>query len=239
MRFRRVSLFACVGLAACMSYLQAVRPPAPRTEFTIGIGGSVIVSRFVGGDTRIAIVGTDEPGIDIYADSSALATLADRAEARDSARTVEQSSRGGSVSMVRVGDAYDVQAVKSAQTIGVHFTVMKARTLLAMLRGLAREYPDPPLGIDRMPIAAPDNPRVLYPKSMRKSKKEGVVMINVLVDTTGLADSTSIQVVQSNDTAFTASVLRTIPRMHFLPALAGGRKVRETVSLSFAFALPR
>jgi TonB family protein len=236
---RRASLFACVGLAACMSFLQAARPPAPHTEFTFGIGGSVTVSRFVGGRTRIAIIGTEGPGIDMYVDSSALATLADRAEARDSAKIFEQSARGGSVWLGRIGDAYDVQAIQSAQTIGVHFTALQSPTLLAMLRGLPRVYPDPPLGIDRMPMALPDNPGVRYPRSLRGSQKEGTVILNVLIDTTGLADPSSIRVVQSNDTAFTAAVVESIRHMHFLPAMARGRKIRETVSLSYVFAWPR
>jgi TonB family protein len=236
---KRVSLVACAGLAACMSFLQAARPPAPHTEFIFGVGGSVTVSRFVGGRTRIAIIGTEGPSIDMYVDSSALATLADRAEARDSAKIVELSSRGGSVWLGRIGDAYDVQAIQSAQTIGVHFTALQSPTLLAMLRGLPKVYPDPPLGIDRMPMALPDNRVVRYPKSLRGSQKEGTVIVNVLIDTTGLADPSSIRVVQSNDTAFTASVIEAIRHTHFLPAMARGRKVRETVSLSYVFAWPR
>jgi TonB family protein len=236
---KRASLVACAGLAACMSFWQAARPPAPHTEFTFGIGGSVTVSRFVGGRTRIAIIGTEGPSIDVYVDSSALATLTDRAEARDSAKIFEQSARGGSVWLGRIGDAYDVQAIQSAQTIGVHFTALQSPTLLAMLRGLPRVYPDPPLGIDRMPMALPDNPGVRYPKSLRGSQKEGTVILNVLIDTTGLADPSSIRVVQSNDTAFTAAVIEAIRHMHFLPAMARGRKVRETVSLSYVFAWPR
>jgi len=235
---KRASLFACIGLAACMSFLQAVRPPVPHTEFTIGIGGSVTISRFAGGRVQIAIIGTDGPSIDMYADSSALATLADRAEARDSAQIFEQSARGGSVWLSRIGDAYDVRAIQSAQTIGVHFTALQSPTLLAMLRGLPQVYPDPPLGIDRMPMALPDNPGVRYPKSLRGSQKEGTVIVNVLIDTTGLADSSSIRVVQSNDTAFTAAVIEAIRRMHFLPAMARGRKVRETVNLSYVFTWP-
>jgi TonB family protein len=222
-----------------MSFLQAARPPAPHTEFTIGIGGSVTVSRFAGGRTRIAIIGTEGPSIDMYADSSALATLADRAEARDSAQIFEQSARGGSVWLARIGDAYDIRAVQSAQTIGVHFNVLQSPTLLAMLRGLPRVYPDPPLGIDRMPMALPDNPGVSYPKSLRRSQKEGMVIVIVLIDTTGLADPSSIRVVQSNDTAFTTAVVESIRHMHFLPAMARGRKIRETVSLSYVFAWPR
>jgi TonB family protein len=235
---KRASLFACIGLAACMSFLQAARPPAPRTEFTFGIGGSVTISRFAGGRTRIAIIGTDGPSIDLYADSSALATLVDRAEARDSAQIVEQSSRGGSVGLTRIGDAYDVRAIQSAQTIGVHFTALQSPTLLAMLRGLPKVYPDPPLGIDRLPMVLPDNPPVRYPKSLRRSRKEGMVIVSVLIDTTGLADPSTIRVVQSNDTAFTTAVVETIPHMHFLPAMARGRKIRETVSLSYVFTWP-
>lgn len=233
---RRASLIACVGLAACVSYLQAT-VPAPRSQFVIVAGGSVTISRFEYRRTRLAIVSAGGAAVNVVGDSAALATLADWAEHHDSARISDK--HGASVLLTRAGDAYVIQASQAQQSFEIPFAPERSRTLLAILRGAPVEYPNPPLGLDRIATVAPDNPRPPYPKALRKSKTEGTVSLQFFVDTTGLADLSSIRILQSSDTAFTASVIATLPRMRFVPATAAGRKVRELINESFSFTLGR
>lgn len=231
-----ISLLACVGLAACLFHQQAPRPAAARTEFAIGEGGSVTIGRFIGGRTRTTVVGTEGSTIDVYADSSALANSAGWAESRGWGQIVEESSRGGTVLLTKEHfGTYVLKADQSGQSILIGFSPAESIALLAMMRGLPRAHRDLPPGLDRMATVLPDNPRAIYPKSLRKSRKEGVVILLCAIDTTGLADLSSIEIVQSNDSAFTTSVLDVMRRMRFSPAMGGGQKVRETVRLSFPF----
>jgi protein TonB len=58
-----------------------------------------------------------------------------------------------------------------------------------------------------------------------------------VVDTNGKADIGSFQVKRATNDLFVASVRTTLPRMRFLPAENGGRKVRAFVELPFSFTI--
>jgi periplasmic protein TonB len=78
-----------------------------------------------------------------------------------------------------------------------------------------------------------------YPDMLRSAGVEGQVMIQFIVDTTGRAEPGSITVLSSTHELFAQSVKNAIPRMRFMPAEIGGRRVRQLVQQPFGFSLHR
>jgi TonB family protein len=88
-------------------------------------------------------------------------------------------------------------------------------------------------GASRMPgSAAP-----IYPPELIKGGKEGSVFIRFVVDTTGRADSTSIEVIRATNAVFAQSVRDAVPFMAFRPAQLGGHAVRQSVEQNFEFKI--
>jgi protein TonB len=78
-----------------------------------------------------------------------------------------------------------------------------------------------------------------YPDILRSSSVEGQVLAQFTVDTTGRVEIASFTVISSTHDLFTASVKNALPRMRFLPAEIGGRKVKQRVQQPFVFNLNR
>jgi TonB family protein len=76
-----------------------------------------------------------------------------------------------------------------------------------------------------------------YPPELAALGVEGLVRVGYVVDTTGLADRTSIRVLYSDDPGFTASVLTALGLMRFRPATREGKEVRQQVEQQFRFQL--
>jgi hypothetical protein len=58
-----------------------------------------------------------------------------------------------------------------------------------------------------------------------------------VVDTTGRVDTTTIEVVVSDDPKFTQSVREALDHMRFRPAIRAGRPVRQRVQQKFRFQI--
>jgi len=84
-------------------------------------------------------------------------------------------------------------------------------------------------------IAGTGNPA--YPEMLKSSGVEGEALVQFIVDTTGRAELGSFKVLRASHDAFGQAVKASLPRMRFLPAEIGGRKVRMLVQQPFAFAL--
>jgi hypothetical protein len=82
--------------------------------------------------------------------------------------------------------------------------------------------------------AAPD-----YPITMLQQNIEGGAFVIYIVDTLGIADTTSFQVVRSTHDEFAQAVRAAMPKMRFRPALLGGIKVRQLVQQNFTFKIQR
>ncbi len=93
--------------------------------------------------------------------------------------------------------------------------------------------------VEKAASAIPGTSAPAYPEMLKASGIEGDAMVQFVVDTLGRAEAGSFKVLRSTHEAFGASVRAALPRMRFLPAEAGGRKVRMLVQQSFAFALNR
>jgi TonB family protein len=75
----------------------------------------------------------------------------------------------------------------------------------------------------------------IYPPDLLKIGAEGQVLATYVVDTLGMVDTASVQIEQSDDPRFTASVRDAMGLMRFRPARRGGKKVRQLVEQSFRF----
>ena len=76
-----------------------------------------------------------------------------------------------------------------------------------------------------------------YPPTMLEQRKEGQVVVQYVIDSTGIADLASFMVMQSTHADFTKSVRSTLPFMRFRAAKIGPRKVRQLVQQLFSFKI--
>ena len=79
----------------------------------------------------------------------------------------------------------------------------------------------------------------VYPNVLRNANIQGQVTAMFVVDTTGRADGASFKVLESDHELFTAAVKTALPKMRFIPAEVGGRKVKMWVQQAFQFQLAK
>jgi TonB family protein len=79
----------------------------------------------------------------------------------------------------------------------------------------------------------------VYPRDLLAVGAEGLVRAKYVVDSTGQVDTTTIQVVQSDDPRFTESVRTALGGMRFRPAKRGGKTVSQLVEQRFRFRIAR
>jgi periplasmic protein TonB len=91
--------------------------------------------------------------------------------------------------------------------------------------------------VDKSALALPGTAAPTYPEMLKSAGVEGETLVQFVVDTLGRAEAGSFRVLRETHAAFGESVRVALPRMRFLPAEAGGRKVRMLVQQPFAFAL--
>jgi TonB family protein len=90
-------------------------------------------------------------------------------------------------------------------------------------------------GVDKPAMAISGNPAPRYPDILRRANVAGEVVIQVVIDTTGRADMSTVRVVSSAHTLLTDAVLAVLPKARFLPAETRGRKVPMWAVQSFVF----
>jgi protein TonB len=83
----------------------------------------------------------------------------------------------------------------------------------------------------------PSSAAPAYPPELQAAGIEGSATMRFVVDSTGVADSATIEVLRSTHPAFAASVREAVPLMHFRPAELGARRVRQLVEQQFKFKL--
>ncbi|MEO7359713.1 MAG: TonB family protein [Gemmatimonadaceae bacterium] len=87
--------------------------------------------------------------------------------------------------------------------------------------------------------AAPGSPGPQFPEMLKSSGVEGTVLAMFVVDTTGRAEVGSLKILKSDHALFEQAVKNALPKMRFLPAEIGGRKVKQLVQQPFQFSLTR
>jgi protein TonB len=83
------------------------------------------------------------------------------------------------------------------------------------------------------------NPSPKYPSLLESSRVEGVVLVQFVVDTLGVADMGTFKVLDATNDLFAESTRASLAKWRFYPAEAGGRKVRQVVQLPLRFVAPR
>jgi protein TonB len=84
-----------------------------------------------------------------------------------------------------------------------------------------------------------DSPKPRYPSVLESSGIAGEVQAQFVVKSDGKADLDSFKVLKSTNELFTQAVKNVLPRMHFSPAMIGGKPVNQLVQQAFQFAVPR
>ncbi|MEO6877508.1 MAG: M56 family metallopeptidase, partial [Gemmatimonadaceae bacterium] len=87
--------------------------------------------------------------------------------------------------------------------------------------------------------ALPGSTTPKYPDMLRAANVEGTVVAQFVVDSSGLAEPTTLKVLESSHDLFTNAVRTALPTMKFAPAVVNGRNVKQLVQMTFAFNLPK
>lgn len=93
------------------------------------------------------------------------------------------------------------------------------------------------LEVDEMVQRHPSSAAPIYPAELLAIGAEGMVQAIYVVDTTGYVDTTTIEVVRSDDPRFTSSVREALGLMRFRPAKRAGKVVRQLVEQKFRFRI--
>ena len=86
-------------------------------------------------------------------------------------------------------------------------------------------------------MQAPGSPAPKYPQALRDAHVQGEVLAQFVVDTRGRVEPSSIEILRSPHAGLTESVLDVLPKMKFVPAQLGRRRVRQLVVQPFQFHL--
>lgn len=86
-------------------------------------------------------------------------------------------------------------------------------------------------------MPAPNSATPVYPDILRQAGVEGEALVSFVVDTSGRIDQGSFRVIRATHELFVTAVKNALPRMRFIPAELGDRKVRQLVQQPFSFAI--
>ena len=91
--------------------------------------------------------------------------------------------------------------------------------------------------VEKPVLQLPTPGAVRYPAMLRSAGLVGQVNARFIVDTTGRVEPGSLVVLTTDHELFSSSVRAALPSLRFIPAEAGGRKVRQLVEQRFVFEL--
>jgi TonB family protein len=93
------------------------------------------------------------------------------------------------------------------------------------------------LEVDKIAERYDSSAAPIYPRELLALGMEGLVQAIYVVDTTGMVDTTTVEVVESDDPRFTQSVRTALGQMRFRPATRAGKSVRQLVEQRFRFRI--
>ncbi|MCE2900138.1 MAG: energy transducer TonB [Gemmatimonadetes bacterium] len=76
-----------------------------------------------------------------------------------------------------------------------------------------------------------------YPADLLQAGVQGVVYARFIVDSTGYADTLTLQVLDQAEPGFVSAVRAALPRMKYRPAVFAGKRVSQLVEQAFAFRI--
>ena len=88
---------------------------------------------------------------------------------------------------------------------------------------------------DAQVVPAPGSAAPRYPEILKRAGISGVTVVQLVVDTTGLAIPSTQKVVRSDHALFVQSVQNALPGLRFLPARVGGRNVKQLAQMIYRF----
>lgn len=93
--------------------------------------------------------------------------------------------------------------------------------------------------LEKPAMLAPNSATPEYPDLLRQAGVEGEALVSFVVDTTGRVDLGTFKVVRATHDQFVDAVRKVLPRMRFIPAELGDRKVRQLVQQPYSFAISK
>jgi TonB family protein len=93
------------------------------------------------------------------------------------------------------------------------------------------------LEVDSAVVRSASSASPAYPLDLLEKHIEGFVLARYVVDTTGFADVTSLQVLKATHPGFEQAVRDALPYMRFSAAKLGTQKVRQLVEQTFTFRI--
>jgi TonB family protein len=93
--------------------------------------------------------------------------------------------------------------------------------------------------VDSAVAVDPASTAPAYPPALLKLGVEGSVMVRYVVDSTGHADMSTLQVVRATRVEFAVAVREALPNMRFLPAKMGDKAVPQLVEQPFHFKIQK
>jgi TonB family protein len=91
--------------------------------------------------------------------------------------------------------------------------------------------------VERQAVPASENRTPRYPSQLASRGIETNFNVSFVVDTTGTVDEKSIELPPSIEGEFIRAVADVLPSWRFIPALLGGRRVRQRVVQPFTFRM--
>ena len=93
------------------------------------------------------------------------------------------------------------------------------------------------LDVEEIAVRSEGSAAPIYPSELLTKGVEGSVLTNFVIDTTGRADTSTIEILEPAHKLFVASVRTAIPGMRFSAAMVQGHKVRQMVEQRFHFRI--
>jgi len=93
------------------------------------------------------------------------------------------------------------------------------------------------LDVDTAVVRSSASAAPAYPPKLLAAHVQGFVNAQYVVDTTGLADTTTFVVMQATNPEFVVAVREVLPFMRFQPAKIGPQRVRQLVQQQFSFKI--
>jgi TonB family protein len=93
------------------------------------------------------------------------------------------------------------------------------------------------LEVDSAAVRSLSSASPAYPLDLLKNHIEGTVKVRFIVDTTGFADTTSLEILNVTNEGFVKAVREALPYMRFSAAKIGTMKVRQLVEQPFTFRI--
>ena len=88
---------------------------------------------------------------------------------------------------------------------------------------------------DKKAEPVPPMPQFRYPDELSQAGIGGKALADIVVDTAGLVDLNSVNVIESSDSRITEGICLYLAASRFSPAIENGAKVRARVRIPFNF----